>query len=187
MKIRAGLHYGTVRVVGVVDGPPLKIEQLAMPQQLVDIWAFDTLVCNIDRGNHGNILMQPTGNGLQFDLIAADQSDCFCGAGSFGDGSWCNGFKARGCAESAKKVWAPAVYSAGKLTAIDSAVRKVKTALQSVGKILGMVPAEWWPLAGVQAKEVYQRLIERADRLPALLNRDQWIGIDKATEGGHEL
>ena len=46
------------------------------------------LVCNLDRNVWGNILLKPVGRSGKLRLIAADQSDCFCGSGVFADGSW---------------------------------------------------------------------------------------------------
>jgi len=31
------------------NGPPLRVSDLIEPQELVDLWAFDSWLCNIDR------------------------------------------------------------------------------------------------------------------------------------------
>jgi len=49
-----------------------------IPARLLHLWVLDTWFNNIDRELHGNTLLEVARG--QFDLIAADQSDCFCGA-----------------------------------------------------------------------------------------------------------
>ena len=85
--IQAGLHFGTVLRPDVENGPPFRIDDLADPQELVDLWAFDSWLCNIDRELEGNILLALSPDG-RFRLVAADQSDCLGGSGRFADGSW---------------------------------------------------------------------------------------------------
>jgi hypothetical protein len=85
--IEAGLHFGTVWRPDLQAGPPLRIEDLASPQELVDLWVFDSWFCTTDRSVYGNILLSHAGGG-KYHLVAADQSDGFGGARRLADGSW---------------------------------------------------------------------------------------------------
>lgn len=57
--IDEGLHFGTVLRMDVENGPPLRIDDLAQPRELVDLWAFDSWLCNIDRELDGNTFSLP--------------------------------------------------------------------------------------------------------------------------------
>jgi hypothetical protein len=81
-----GAYFGTRYRTDVISGPPPDFESLEDPRQIVDIWVIDTLVCNLDRNNEGNLLLMPVRQSMR--LIAADQSDCFCGADSFVSENW---------------------------------------------------------------------------------------------------
>ena len=72
---------------GFLRGCSFRIDDLADPQELVDLWAFGSWLCNIDRELEGNILLALSPDG-RFRLVAADQSDCLGGSGRFADGSW---------------------------------------------------------------------------------------------------
>jgi hypothetical protein len=56
-RVVAGSHFGTILKTNVENGPPTDLDQIQDYQQLVDMWAFDSWICNIDRELEGNMLM----------------------------------------------------------------------------------------------------------------------------------
>ena len=181
--IEVGLHFGTVLLSAVEDGPPPNVEVVAEPQDVVDIWAFDSWFCNIDRNNHGNLLLSGGEHG-RFRLIAADQSDCFCGAGYFADGSWRKKFETSRPAETVQ-FWQAAIVNAGGVAALQSAVAKVRAASSRVDEAIAAVPPAWWKLAGVDPRLIKGALDARLRRLPDILRIEQWEGLDDVIKDGH--
>lgn len=56
-EICAGLYFGTTHRGDVIAGPPPAFADVREPQEIVDIWVFDSWVCNLDRTTEGNLLM----------------------------------------------------------------------------------------------------------------------------------
>ncbi len=46
--VAPGVYFGSVLLLDVINGPPPSKVHCADPQELVDIWAFDSWYCNID-------------------------------------------------------------------------------------------------------------------------------------------
>lgn len=59
VQISGGQYFGTRHRTDVMSGPPSAFADLEHPEQLLRIWVLDSLVCNLDRKNEGNILLQP--------------------------------------------------------------------------------------------------------------------------------
>lgn len=176
--IEPGRHFGTVLCQDVDDGPPLDIDVVANPQDVVDIWAFDSWFCNIDRNTHGNTLLTPERGG-RFRLIAADQSDCFGGATRFADGSWRDVLSVDHSAETVE-LWQTAIFNAGGARSLHDAIAKVRSACEE----LDSVPKEWWKMAGVDPRLIGRALERRSHRLGDILKVKQWEGLDDATKDG---
>jgi hypothetical protein len=89
-EILPGLHFGTVYRHDFQPADPELWdqgfwEQLADPAELIQIWAADCWLMNLDREVFGNVLLDPGKIG-KWHLVPADQSDCFLGAGVFANG-----------------------------------------------------------------------------------------------------
>ncbi|MFI5298760.1 MAG: HipA family kinase [Polyangiales bacterium] len=162
-KIKAGLHFGTVFKLGVDDGPPDGVDDVAKPQQVIDIYAFDVWLCNFDRNNEGNCLLQPNAGG-KHELIASDQSDCFGGAEAIATGAWKSVLKTKRSAETLG-CFMHALYRAGVVAAIPDAIRKVRASTRSIGTAIAEVPVEWWDDVQMEPGELNRALGERAERL----------------------
>jgi hypothetical protein len=179
-EVTPGLHFGTILETDVENGPPRNVDALSRPQDVVDIWAFDTWFCNIDRDNLGNILLRP--NGARVDLIAADQSDCFGGAVLFHGGGWLDHLKNHRAARTV--LYPQALAKAGALMAIELAIEKVNRAKGQVDRAVAAVPNEWWALSKIDPGAVEERLDERASRLPDLLPKEWQTIPDLNVEAG---
>lgn len=184
-SIEVGPHFGTLYRHDVENGPPLNLAKLAKPQEVVDIWAFDSWLCNIDRNTYGNILLAHDRGGM-FLLIAADQSDCFGGSGCLADGSWDGILRTRGPAKSVA-FWQEAIYAAGGKVAIQAAMDRVKLAEKQLDGAIRSVPRSWWQTVGLDSRHVTRAMAERRRRLPEILNLRVWEGLSDAINGGHPL
>lgn len=162
----------------------LALTDLSAPQETVDLWVFDTWVCNIDRTVHGNIIRVPAGE--KIGLVAVDQSECFSGSGCLADGSWVRNLGSRGCAETANWIDS-AIYSCGGSHAIRSALSRIDAAVPNLAYAVGQVPPEWWPEAGLNQQAVEQGLRQRAGSLSRIIDLPKWEGMDHATGGGQVL
>jgi hypothetical protein len=183
--VSAGLHYGTILRQDVENGPPLRREDLAEPCDLLAIWAFDSWLCTTDRKSEGNLLLVPA-SARQFHLIAADQSDCFGGAGRFADGSWKQVLTERGAAESVS-FWQGVVFDCGGASALRDAAEKVGQAARKLEDVLAEIPPDWWKTAQLEPKEVKEALDRRQRRLTEILDIQQWEGLAHDTQGGQLL
>jgi len=183
--IEAGLHFGTLLRFDVENGPPLRIDHLAEPQELVDLWAFDSWLCNIDRELEGNTLLTLAPDG-RFHLIAADQSDCLGGSGRFADGSW-----SKVIASPAPAPTLPfcqrAIFDSGGAPAISRSVAKVQEAASQLGAAIAAVPDVWWRETGIDPARVQAELETRSRRIPDILNIRQWENLLNDIQGGHLL
>lgn len=171
-KIQPGYHFGTIHKNDVEAGPPLGYDDLYDPTQLIDIWVFDTWVGNIDRECEGNTLLRVTKDGT-FDLIASDQSDCFCGAKVFCSNEFESSFRKRGRSPSVG--FLPYVIAANDgPKAIWKSLKKVDGVLPNLPEVMKLVPEEWWSQAQIEPMQVLRQLRERARRLNEILNPDEW-------------
>lgn len=181
----AGPYYGSVRLWDVENGPPPSRDFVADLQEVVDIWAFDSWFCNIDRVVDGNILLVPGKGG--FKLIAADQSDCFGGSGRIADGSW-RRVLADGRPASAVSFLDQAIYNKSGGKAVNSAIDKVRAAFTRIDGVLEQVPECWWnSVPRLNMRELRDALDNRLRRLPIILDVKKWEDLDDATRQGHIL
>jgi hypothetical protein len=153
---------------------------------VIDVWAFDSWFCNIDRGSEGNTLLTPMRGGV-FSLIAADQSDCFGGSGRAADGSW-----QRVMSDDRPGQALPfldrAVYDQGGGKAIRASISKVQAAASRIETVLDEVPQDWWLRVPELRKEALMHaLAERAQRMGTILDLQKWEDMDNATRGGQIL
>jgi hypothetical protein len=183
-EIEPGLHFGTVLRSDVVDGPPLELAELADPQELLDVWAFDTLFCTTDRAVTGNLLLEHDAAGKAH-LIPADQSDGFGGAGRFADGTWRNVLD--GHAAAATVPFYQAAILQLKARGLEQAIDKVRRAAAHVEEALAQVPPSWWAQAGIDPQEVRDRLGHRSRRLSEFLNLPLRQGLGDDIRGAHLL
>ena len=182
--VQPGYHFGTVLRTDVHPGPPTSINQLAVPQESVDIWVFDSWFMNTDRPNFGNLLMAPSGG--KWHLIPADQSDCFGGAATFASGRLADVARRRGAADGGP--WLEqAILRSGGVQGIRIALEKASRASRCVSAALHQVPDDWWREARLQASQVGACLEERARRLHQIVDLKKWRGLSDAIRGGRVL
>ena len=175
-KVIAGEHFGTVYRGDVEDGPPLQYDDVAEPGHLIKLWVFDTWVSDIDREKPGNILLTLAGFGT-FGIIAADQSDCFCGAETFCSNQLSRRMSKSGIAPSIRFL-PTVIYSHGGPAAIRDAIGEVQASLKNIPTVLSWVPEEWWRTSKIVPDELEKALISRAQRLEDILKPGQWGGFD---------
>jgi len=170
--ISHGDYYGTLHRDDVEAGPPPGYDDLAQPLELLRLWVLDSWLCNIDREIEGNILLTLATKG-RFHLIAADQSDCFCGASVFCSSGFRNAMKNRGPAPSVS--FLPyVIFKHGGPNVIRKTAAEVRGILPRLPEILGLIPESWWQRSGLTPKIVYEALVARANRLEDILNPSQW-------------
>lgn len=181
-SIEPGPHYGTILRWDVENGPPLRIDLLAEPQELLDIWAFDSWFYNLDRKTYGNTLLALAPGG-KFHLIAADQSDCFGGSGRFADGTWRKVLNVERPAETLDCLDA-AILECG-VQGLHLAIEKTRTAFRSVDAAMDAVPQLWWQLAKIDRRAVRAALDQRVRRMETILNVKHWEGLGDVKGQGH--
>jgi len=181
--VEPGLHFGTRFIANAYPGPPTTFQQIADPQQLVDIWVVDCWVMNVDRMNYGNILMSPDGRG-RWRLTAADQSDCFGGSRTFSSGS--APYATRGCLEPYKFL-ERAVTEAGGIRSIRKSIDGVRKAAGYLELAITRIPDSWWSQSGVIPGLVIDGLRQRASRIEEIIKVAYWEGISDAGRGGTVL
>jgi hypothetical protein len=173
--IEPGLYFGTLFREDVLPGPPTSATQVDNLGQLFDIWVFDCWVCNIDRSVLGNVLMTPTRKG-KWKMIAADQSDCFCGSSHFGSQDWQERMLGRGRSEG---VLVPEciAFHAG-VVGLGPRIEKCRVAMRSFGAAVDQVPPQWWVNAGIDPAHVEDTLWQRLERLHQVLNIEEYGEFD---------
>jgi hypothetical protein len=183
-RIEDGLHFGTRLKSNVEDGPPEDIDDIEDLQQLIDIWVFDSWVCNIDRTIHGNILLELGLNG-KFQLIASDQSDCFGGSGCLADGQWKKIMRERGAAGTVAFL-DRAIYNVGEQSLRES-ISKVRKANSQSELALASVPKEWWATTGIKPAELIRALDDRSKRIETIIDFERWKNLNSSIAGGFIL
>jgi hypothetical protein len=171
-QIAAGKHFGTALETDVESGPPIAIDQLSEPEDLVLLWVADTWLGNIDRANEGNILLQHAGGG-KFHVIAADQSDCFGGTTEFISRHFPINFRKLGKA-NAPKILASAIWRAGGKKPILRAIEKAIDTVSTIPEILASVPEEWWHGASVDPGALEKALVARSEDLDSIIQPRMW-------------
>lgn len=180
-----GLHFGTSHRLDVENGPPLSEHKLATPQQLVDLWVFDTWLSNIDRQVDGNTLLA-LAHGSKFEVIASDQSDCFCGAGVFGSPGWVDTFLARGLAPPANKRLTDVIMARNPFC-FEPAFKRLKQAFSCISASLAAVPNEWWRDAQINPGDVERALDERHQKVRGLFAPLQSGGLAQMLSGAYHV
>ena len=175
-----GRYFGSLYRDDVMNGPPEKLEYLLDPESLVTLWVMDTLVCNIDRNNEGNMLLK-VGKGKKLGLIAADQSDCFCGSEAMASGEWEGRFLNRPASEC--KFAIDAVGLSGGLSALRRAIRRAEQSLAQFDAAANEIPGEWWRQSGLDPGRIQRKLNERVNRLPQILPLEQFPELNLGQYG----
>jgi hypothetical protein len=170
-EVVEGEHFGTEHLSDVEAGPPLSETDLAHPKEMVRLWVFDTWVGNIDRERDGNILLSLSGE--KFDVIAADQSDCFCGAKVFCSHDCETVMKKHGKAPSAK-ILASTIFHNGGPVAVKNAIAETRKCLDSIEAALSLVPSMWWGYAKIDPQTIRRILVARAALLEDILKPNEW-------------
>ena len=183
--VAAGLHFGTLLRTDVENGPPSAIAELAEPQEVIDLWAFDSWLCNTDRTVEGNILMTPASM-TTVRLIAADHSDCFGGAGRFADGSWKKVLREQRAAQAVSFL-DRAIFQAGGGGSLQDAICKVRQGATQLTQVIAAVPDLWWQVAAIQPQEVIDELNARLRRIEDILGVKRWEGLADDIQGGRRL
>ncbi len=171
-SISAGEHFGTLLETDVEDGPPPTINDLRDPWDLVQLWVADTWIGNVDRERNGNILLQHAGNG-KFDIIAADQSDCFGGASNLCSQQFTKIYLNRGTA-SAPKILPTAIAKCGGRPAVAQAITKVESVASILSGVVAGVPAAWLSGAAIQPGMLVNALQTRLSKLTEIVRPSQW-------------
>jgi hypothetical protein len=133
---------------------------------------FDTWLANIDREIDGNILLSLASGG-EFHVIAADQSDCFCGAIVFCSNGFARAMATRGTASSVRFL-PRLILENGGPRVIREIIGEVRYYAGRLGAALELVPASWWVMSGLTARQVGEALETRAHRLEDIMNPSTW-------------
>lgn len=187
--VPAGDHFGTlyrsdVVPAQMVDGSLSFREKLADARELIAIWAADSWLMNLDREVYGNLLLEP-GAHRTWHLLAADQSDCFLGAGALADGSCFERSREHGAAAYLPQL-EPTLLQLGSEPLGEIAARIENVAAQ-VHDAVAPVPEEWWLEANVSLEAVVHCLVERAEKIREILQIEHWEGMSDAVQGGFLL
>jgi len=183
--VMPGLHFGTRHRTDVQPGDSnIRVDDLAQPEQLIDIWVFDCWTMNIDRATYGNILMARDHRG-KWQLVACDQSDCFGGSGRFADGSFMGIAEGNVPSESCSCLIEAIYRTDGR--AVSRAVDRITGALGSVQSAVERVPDQWWDQSAVKPEEVERCLNLRCRMLPDICQAKKWGDINDACRGGYIL
>lgn len=175
-RINAGsVYFGTSYRNDVISGPPLCLDDVEDATQIIDVWTMDSLVCNLDRNNEGNFLLMPV-RGNKVRLIAADQSDCFCGAETFCGKYLRERMKVRPSSEG--PFIAAAIATAGGGPALRRSVDRARDALRELEAVCDLIPDQWWNDSGLRVRDIAEVLTERSARLPDILKIREWGEFD---------
>jgi hypothetical protein len=183
------LHFGTAYRPDLEPADPRTWtpafwESLADPTELVALWAADSWLMNLDRTVSGNILLEVDRRGQVY-LIAADQSDCFLGAGALADGSFLTRSHGHGAAP-----YLPFLERTFLQLGVEP-LRHVIQRIQGMGaalpQVVSVVPEGWWRQANVAPQAVIDCLTERAARIEQVVEQEKWEGIADVIRGGRPL
>lgn len=174
ITIVPGSYFGTVYIPDVYGGSIDSIDDAEDPLHLVRIWLLDCLFCNLDRRVKGNLMLLRRGKSTKLRIIPADNSDCFCGATSFSNGSWRETMRTRGGVEGV--LVAEVIASVGGTQGLRIALEQIRVSLNALGGGFDKVPRAWWIQAGIEPEHIEETLWQRVDSLGTLLNIQQWGG-----------
>jgi hypothetical protein len=178
-------YFGTLYLEDVLTGPASEADSLDDLREIVLIWVVDALVCNLDRNVWGNVLLKPVGRSGKLRLIAADQSDCFCGSGVFADGSWRTRMQQQPAIGPALLI--EAVAATGGQVGIHRAIEITARALKGIAPAFDQVPAAWWARASINPDQIEEVLSNRLRALPNLLDIEKWGTFDYGQQEGIQL
>ena len=171
--VEAGEHFGTIYRDDVEAGPPLSYDDLANPLELLELWVIDTWLRNTDREVYGNILLVASRSG-KFKLIAADQSDCLCGAGTFASTGFETAMRNIRRTASTVAFLPQVIFQSGGAEPIRAVISRIETAVKKIDEVLGLVPIPWWIVADIDPACIKRALLGRAQRLEEILNPITW-------------
>jgi hypothetical protein len=193
-SIFPGLHFGTRLRLDLfpaqMDRPEqVTWERFADPLELIGLWAADCYLMNLDRRVLGNVLLEEAaGHAGRYHLVAADQSDCFLGAGSLADGSFSERSRRAGAMAYPHEAFTPrALAEPGGLARLEAAITAVERSGAQMDAVLDRVPADWWRRSGVDPETVRATLSERAGRIREIVGYEQWRSLDELLAGGQLL
>jgi hypothetical protein len=184
-QIEPGEYFGTLYLEDVLPGPASEADSLEDLGDIVLTWVVDALVCNLDRNVWGNVLLKPVGRSGKLRLIAADQSDCFCGSRVFADGSWRTRMQRERAIGPALLI--EAVAATGGQVGVLRAIEITAQALKVMGSAFDQVPAVWWERASISPGQIEEVLSNRLRALPNLLDIERWGTLDYGQHEGIPL
>jgi hypothetical protein len=139
---------------------------------------------NLDRGVYGNLLRERDAPG-KWHLIAADQSDCFLGAGALADGSCFERSRQHGPAEYLPLL--ELTFLTLGAAPLRAMVERVRGTAPDLPAMVAGVPAAWWEQAGVAPQAVVDCMSERARRIDEIVELTKWEGVASVSQGGRVL
>ncbi len=163
--VSTGLHFGTVRVVGVYQGPPASVvNKIANKASVAGIIVLDILTRNSDRKMEHCLLVSPDFAPAQMYLSAIDHGHCF------GSPNWDEsttkaigqhyGIMAdlKNCVQE-RKTFDPYIQKLGSLSE------------ETVSQIISQIPAEWnLPLNHRDALKEF--IMGQKDKMASILEKE---------------
>ena len=167
-----GYHYGTVYLPTTErDLPEPRDREARNPLEAVRLWVLDTWLGNIDRGVYGNTVFLP--HGQRWDILAADQSDCFGGAGYLAGGASLK--RADSAFDVGSYFNIPVLLSDDPgLTALRNAAIRVAELSHLAPIVSSRVPEQWWAEASVDPSDLVAFLTTRATNISTLCGVTEW-------------
>jgi hypothetical protein len=188
-EVLEGMHFGTVYRPDLETADPRAWthafwDRLADPAELVALWVADSRLMNLDRTISGNILPEADPRG-QVHLIAADQSDCFLGAGALADGSCF--IRSRGHGVAPYLPLLEQTFLQLGVEPLRQMIQRIRGVREALAQAVSLVSEEWWRQASVVPQAVVDCLAERADRIEQIVELEKWEGIADVIRGGRQL
>ncbi len=179
---KSGLHFSTIFNAESEAGPPPLWDMMADPQEAVAIWVADCWLMNLDRCVEGNTRLV-VGKEGRFHLLAADQSDCFLGSGSFADGSYlARSKKHNAAAFPDKKNFVERAVMESGCDRLYNTLAAILQMTPQLAEMMTLAPAEWWAQANIAASDVVSCLTQRADRMREIVDVPRWEGLSRVAD-----
>jgi len=183
--VTPGRHWGTRFIADAVEDVIREehFDLLADPEVLFVIYLADVVLGYRDRQTHGNILLVPAESGHgRLDIVAIDQSDCFCGpdclcspvalADAARKGSYAQPFAGM-----------ERLVIGGGSELVDRLAERVLGNRDAIFAAVSVPPDEWYDRAGIEPDHVSEFLRYRVDNLEKLARLDYWRGMAVAAQG----
>lgn len=188
-EVLEGTHFGTVYRPDLDPADPRTwmptfVDAMADPQELVALWAADSWLMNLDRTISGNILLEVDAEGKTH-LIAADQSDCFLGAGALADGSCFTRSPGHGAAPYLP--FMERVLLQGGVARLRQVAQQIQGMEEALERAVALAPNDWWRQATISPEAVVNCLLERAGRIERIVALSKWEEMGRAIEAGYRL